>query len=277
MNEFRADLHCHSTCSDGSKTPKELISLAKSLGLSGLSITDHDTIEGYKEALPYAKELDIDLITGVEFSTVHNGESVHILCYRYPIDSPLIKSFCEKHQTRRTNRNRGILQRLKEEGMPITEEEMLATIHQDNQKHTIGRPHIAMAMVKKGYVISIQDAFKRYIGDDKSCYVSGDSFSTEETIDLIHQAQGLAIIAHPHLLEDGNLLQDMLKMPFDGIECFYAKFSPYQNQRWLDIAKKKNWLITGGSDYHGDIKPNLMLGNSFVDQATFNALKYHRS
>lgn len=273
MTDFRADLHCHSTCSDGTKTPQEIVSLAKTLGLSGLSITDHDTVEAYKEAVPYAQELGIQLITGVEFSTVHKGESVHILSYRFPLDSQIIKSFCEKHQQRRADRNMAILRRLALAGMPISETDVAACVHQDDRKHTIGRPHIALAMVKKGYVESIQDAFKRYIGDGKSCYEPGESFSTEETIDLVHQAKGLAIIAHPHLIENGITLQDMLKMPFDGIECYYAKFGPQQSQRWLEIAKKKNWLITGGSDYHGDIKPNLMLGNSFVDQETFDRLK----
>ncbi len=274
MSEFRADLHCHSTCSDGSKTPKELISLAKTIGLSGLSITDHDSIAAYKEASPYAAQLGIELISGVEFSTVHKGDSVHILCYRFPLDSELLQSFCEKHQKRRTNRNLGILQRLVKAGMPISEADVAACVHQDSQKHTIGRPHIALAMLKKGYVESIQDAFKRFIGEGKSCYEPGESFSTEETIDLIHQAKGLAVIAHPHLVENGSTLKDMLQMPFDGIECYYAKFGPQQNQRWLEIARKKNWLITGGSDYHGDIKPNLMLGCSYVDKTAFDRLKH---
>lgn len=273
MTDFRADLHCHSTCSDGSKTPKELIYHAKAIGLSGLSITDHDTIDAYAEALPYAKELGIELISGVEFSTMHKGESVHILCYRFPLDSPVIHDFCAKHQIRRQERNSGILKRLELAGMPITEAEVQACIYQDEHMHTVGRPHIALAMLKKGYVKSIQDAFKRYIGEGKSCYEPGLSFSTEETVDLIHQAKGLAVVAHPHLIEKGETLQEMLLMPFDGIECYYANFAPNQNQRWLTIAKKKNWLITGGSDYHGDIKPTIALGASFVDKTSFDLIK----
>src|SRR5262249_11633383 len=136
-----------------------------------------------------------------------------------------------------TERNAGILRRLELAGMPVSEEEVEACIYPDSHQHTIGRPHIALAMLKKGYVTSIQDAFKRFLGDGKSCYEPGESFSTEETIALIHQAKGLAIIAHPHLIENGKTLQEMLLMPFDGIECYYANFLPNQNKRWLEIAK----------------------------------------
>lgn len=277
--EFRADLHCHTSSSDGSATPSELLNLAKASGLSGLSITDHDSVEAYKTAMPIAKELGIEMVSGVEFSTVHNYLSVHILAYSFGLNAPEIHAFCEKHHERRLKRNRDILKKLSQKGMPISEEEMLACVRQaeHEMKHTIGRPHIAQAMIKKGFVTSIQEAFKKYLGEDKPCYAPGESFSTEETIEIIHRAGGLAIIAHPHLIDDPVILKQLIEMPFDGIECYYAKFPQESNKRWLKIAEKKQWLITGGSDFHGTIKPNIPLGASFVDEDNFNVLREHFS
>ena len=274
MDEFRADLHTHSTCSDGSKTPQELLHLAKSIGLSGLSITDHDSVEAYSSIPPLAKELGIQLISGVEFSTLHRGCSIHILGYSFDLSHPLIHEFCLKHEQRRRNRNRAILKKLVEHGMLVTEEDVEQTCRPDVllTQRTIGRPHIALAMIKRGYVKTVQEAFKKFIGEGRPCYADGESFSTEESIDIIHQAKGLAIIAHPHLVDDVSVLREMLEMKFDGMECYYAKFPLAEQERWIKKAQKKNWMITGGSDYHGDIKPNIPLGCSYIGQETFNLL-----
>ncbi|HRD55940.1 MAG TPA: PHP domain-containing protein [Parachlamydiaceae bacterium] len=272
MKDFFADLHCHTICSDGSLSPEEIVLLAKESGLSALSITDHDSITAYQMALPAAQKENISLLTGVEFSTMHNKTSIHILGYAFAPDSSVIAEFCKKHTLRRKNRNDKILKLLQEIGLPITEEELLA---ETTLAHTIGRPHIAQAMIKKGYVTSIQEAFKKYLGDHKSCYAEGASYSTVETIELIHQAKGLAVIAHPHLIDDAKILQELLKMDFDGIECYYGRFHQNHNERFLKIAKKKNWLITGGSDFHGSIKPNLPLGASFVNEEHCNKLLSH--
>lgn len=277
MTEFRADLHCHSTCSDGSDSPEQIISLAKQIGLSGLSITDHDSIASYAIAVPKAEEAGIKLISGVEFSTVHKGNSVHLLSYGFSLNDPRIAAFCERHHERRTNRNREILAKLTQAGMEITEEEIENTIPPElrNKRRTIGRPHIAYVMMQKGYVPTIADAFKRYLAEGKSCFSPGEPVSTEETLALIKETKGLAIIAHPHLIEEAHTLHDLLQMPFDGIECYYARFAMDLQQRWLKIAKKRNWIITGGSDYHGTIKPNIHLGSSWVNEELFNVLWNH--
>lgn len=272
MTPFRADLHCHTTCSDGSANPSEIIELAAKCKLSGLSITDHDSINAYEEALPIAAIHKIEMVSGVEFSTVHKGVSIHILAYAFPLENPIITEFCHKHHLRRLNRNRDILIRLANHGMPISEEEF---IDPSKPNQTIGRPHIAQAMMKKNYVISVQDAFKRYLGEGKSCYAPGESFSTEETIDLIHKAKGLVVIAHPHLIGHAKTLHEILEMPVDGIECFYANFAANANQRWMKIAEKKGLIMTGGSDFHGDIKPNIALGCSNVNEKQFRLLQKH--
>lgn len=277
MNEFRADLHCHTTCSDGTTSPHEIIHMALENGLSGLSITDHDTIDAYDEALPLAKKMGIEMISGVEFSSMQDEVSVHILAYSFPLNSPVIKDFCLKHKLRRTNRNREILKRLAAHGMPLSEEEVLAVITDcpPNAQCTVGRPHIAQAMLKKGYIHSIQEAFNKYLGEDKSCYTPGESFTTQDTIDIIHQAKGLAVIAHPHLINHAKTLKKLLEMNFDGIECYYARFTEESEARWLKIAKHRNWLITGGSDFHGTIKPNIPLGASWVAEEPFRILQLH--
>ena len=264
MKQFRADLHCHSTCSDGTVAPKELIDLAIENGLSGLSITDHDTLNAYTSALPYAKERDFPLLTGVEFSCFHQNESVHILGYAFSLSNEQLNAFCQKHKERRYQRSQLILEKLKEHGMPIE-------INTENLE-SIGRPHLAMEMIREGYVASMEEAFKKYLGEGCSCYVPGESFSVEETINVIQAAGGFAVIAHPHLIHLPRIVTDLLKMPFDGIEAYYARFPPHREKPWVKIGLHREWILTGGSDFHGTVKPHIPLGCSWVSEETFQTL-----
>ncbi len=265
---FRADLHCHSYYSDGTLSPEALIHLAKSLGLSGLSITDHDTIAAYKEAIPAAKAAGILLGAGVEFSCTFEKMSVHILGYDFDLNAPEITSFCSKHKERRYLRNRRILKKLAAIKFPIEETELEAL---ENTGKVIGRPHIAELMVAKGYVKNSKEAFERYIGDGRIAYDSTESFSVEESIAVIHAAHGKAFVAHPHLLV-GGWIHRLLDLPFDGIECYYARCQPDQIKRWLKVAQKKQLLVSGGSDFHGGSKPGITLGVSWVDETLFHQI-----
>jgi predicted metal-dependent phosphoesterase TrpH len=271
MNEFRADLHCHTTCSDGTVTPDDIIQLACDLNLQGLSITDHDTIAAYQKAFPVAQAKNLPLISGVELSATHHQTSVHILAYSFSLASSIIKEFCQRHHQRRELRNQAILNLLALQGMPLSPEDFSFL----PSTHSIGRPHIALAMVKKGYVQTIQQAFHDYLREGKPGYASGVNFSVEETLEIIHRANGLAIIAHPHLIENVGILRDLLEMNFDGIEGYYARFPSSAYERWLKIGAHKGWIITGGSDFHGTIKPNLPLGSSWVNAETFTILQQH--
>ncbi len=277
MIEFRADLHCHTTCSDGTSSPKQVIDLAKSIGLSGLSITDHDTLESYAEAFSYASEQGIRLLPGVELSTVHKGASIHVLAYAFSYPSQILQGFCKIHHEKRITRNLEIIQLLNKHGMPLTFDEVKNAYFEYSGKSAtlIQRPHIALAMLKKGYVSSIPEAFNLYIGEEKPCFVPGSYHSVEETIDTIHEAGGLAVIAHPHLIMNQRIVNDLSAMKFDGLEAYYACLTPLQEKRWIKLAQKKGWLITGGSDYHGAIKPNIPLGASWVGQETFDYLYSH--
>lgn len=262
-----ADLHCHSTSSDGSYSPQELIRLAHEKGLKGLSITDHDTLHAYESI---GGDLPLQLLPGVEFSCEHQGKSVHILGYGFSLKaSPLIE-FTAMHAKRRKERNQAIIEKLVAKGFKMNLEEVEAL-----GGHVIGRPHIAYLMQKKGYVNSIQEAFKQYIGDGKSCFATGKTYSVEETIERIHLANGLAVIAHPHLIDSSELLQVLLKMPFDGIETRYALYPLQACQRWIKIANRKGWFETGGSDFHGMMKPQIPLGASGVSSLQFQQLWDH--
>lgn len=262
---FRADLHCHTTFSDGSMTPEQLLIHAKEIGLSGISITDHDTIEAYAVAPAIAKELGLLLGNGVEFSSVFQDLSIHILGYDFDLESKAILDLCERHRNRRKDRNKAILERLSRLSMPILEEELLAM-----GERSIGRPHIALLMIQKGYVSTIKEAFNTYIGDGRPCFVPGDSISSEETLSVIHEGGGKAFIAHPHLLGHANKIKHLLQLPFDGIECHYGRLPPEQEKRWIKIAHEKGWLISGGSDFHGSVKEFIQLGCSWVDEESFH-------
>ena len=273
MEEFRADLHCHTTCSDGTVSPRDIIQLASDIGLQGLSITDHDTIAAYEEAIPAAHAKKLLLISGLELSATHRQTSVHILAYSFSLASAIIRDFCQRHQQRRQLRNQTILHLLNLQGLPLSLDNLTQDLPFSSSTHSIGRPHIALAMVRKGYVRTIQQAFHEYIGEGKPCYAPGAAFSVEETLEVIHKANGLAMIAHPHLIENVGILKDLLNMNFDGIEGYYARFPPSAHERWLKIGAHKRWMITGGSDFHGAIKPNIPLGSSWVQAETFAILQ----
>ncbi len=269
VDPFKADLHTHTTCSDGSFTPKELIDLACKENLQGLSITDHDTIDAYAEAIPYAKQKGILLAPGVEFSCEHKRKSVHILGYDFSLENANFKAYCLRQQHKRVIRNKGILDRLRRLRI-IIEESDLRKIH-DNPL-TIGRPHIAEAMILKGYVRSIQEAFQSYLGDQGCCFVQGEPFPVQEGISIIHEAGGKAFIAHPNLYTNHQFVEEILSLGFDGIECYYGRFSYGKEKKWLDIAKKRDLLISGGSDFHGSAKPQVFLGCSYVEKEAFASI-----
>lgn len=261
---FRADLHTHSTCSDGSYTPQDLVELAKAKGLSALSITDHDTVEAYHQ-------LDItqgiQIIPGVEFSTAWKDKSVHILGYGIDPASPLLLAFCAKHQERRKNRNSAILKLLSSHGMAISDKELYT-----DYKGTIGRPHIADLMVKKGYVADHKKAFQKYLGDGKCCFIPGAQFSLEETLSVIKTAGGLSVLAHPHLYHGVRFVKEVLQQGLQGIECDYACFPASKNAPWHKLAEQLFLLKTAGSDFHGEKKPGIPLGASCMDEKTFSTL-----
>ncbi len=266
--DTRYDLHVHTTSSDGTKTPLEVLELAAEAGLGGLSFADHDTVAGYTDVVfAHAKKLGLKLGPGVEFSAKHKGHSVHILGYAIDIKNAHLLEFCQKHQKRRYKRNLAMCHKLAKMGMSVGDGWLVDEAGMPIQG--IGRPHIAKKMVTRGFVKDIKSAFTKYLGDGKCAFVESGIFSVEETIDLIHIAGGKAFIAHPQLCKRNRLLKEILKLNFDGLECYYGGFGNFDAKRWLEIAEEKNWMISGGSDYHGDIKPETCLGSSYVTKEIF--------
>lgn len=269
FNFPRADCHCHTLFSDGTLSPVALLDLAQKLNLTGLCITDHDTIEAYQTALPYAQTLGIEMISGIEISAEHQNTSIHVLGYAFNLNDLNLLNFCDKLQAHRDNRNQEILNKLTKIKMPLTLEEI---------KHrfphgTIGRPHIAYMMVQKRYVKNTKQAFERYLGDKCSCYVKGMLLAVEEAIELIHQAGGFAVLAHPHYIQPKRMIHSLSNMPFDGIEAYYGRLNATQESPWLALAQQKNWFVTGGSDYHGETKPHTILGSSWTPSEIFTLFK----
>ncbi len=267
-----ADLHCHSIYSDGTLTPKELVDLAKKKGFAGLAITDHDTIEGFFDAAGYAAEQNIVLIPGVEISAHHQNESVHVLGYSFDPKSPDLAAFCAIQRERRERRNEMILEKLGKAGMPLSMAEVKAL---SPHAEAYGRPHIALAMVQHGYVKDIMSAFNLYIGSSRSCYAAGEKWTVAEAIGAIQQAKGKAVLAHPQLLKKTSLIAYLLSLPFDGIEAYYCCFFQQTQEKWHQEAAKRGWFVTGGSDFHGAIHPDVSFGASYTPEDTFHMLHEH--
>jgi 3',5'-nucleoside bisphosphate phosphatase len=257
---LRADLHTHTTCSDGTLTPQELILAAQDAQLDVLSITDHDTLQAYGE-LPKSA---LTIIPGIEFSSQLRGISVHILGYSFQLDHSGLQQFLKEQRQRRTERNEQIVANLHRLGVPIPLEEVVAA-----GRGSIGRPHIAKVLLKAGFVGSVQKAFDLYLGDGKPAYAGGVRPSIAEVIAVLHEAGGFAVLAHPHFIRDRALLHEVLQEPFDGLEAHYA-LQP--SAEWVRIAKERGLFVTGGSDFHGAIKPNYTLGASLAPESTVRIL-----
>jgi predicted metal-dependent phosphoesterase TrpH len=242
-----------------------LVDLAIKEGLQGLSITDHDTVDAYAQIQSPA----LRLLPGCEFSTVWQEGAVHVLAYGFNPRDPRVLELCVDQQRRRVDRNRAILERLRNYRMEIREEEMAL------QTSAWGRPHIAQALVQKGYVGSVREAFQRYLGEGKLCYVPGSRPSTAEMIEWLKQLSAIVVLAHPHLLPSRPWVHELLALPWDGIEAHYAGQSEVACKRFVKMAEKRGWLVTGGSDYHGSVKPQSRLGTSWTDEKVFDHLYNH--
>jgi predicted metal-dependent phosphoesterase TrpH len=270
--ERRADLHCHSLYSDGTCRPTELVDLAVGLGHWGLSITDHDSIDAFDEAAPYAAAHSIVLFPGIEISSKFQEESIHVLGYCFDPKAPGLQEICCRHRAWREERNKLMIKKLAAAGMPITMDEV-KKLSPDTT--TYGRPHLALALLHHGYVSDVATAFRHFLGSGKSCYVEGEKSTVAEAIDIVHAAGGLAVLAHPHLIKNSSIVERVLRLPFDGLEAYYAFIGKRENLRWKEIADRRGLFATGGSDFHGMIKPEWRFGSSWAPESTLDLLYAH--
>jgi predicted metal-dependent phosphoesterase TrpH len=266
-HELSIDLHIHSTASDGTLSPADIIAMAVRLRLAAIAITDHDSIAGSREALLSGVPSELGFLTGVEMSaepppSYPGPGSIHILGYALRLDDPELNRTLERLQTARKNRNPEILQHLNQLGIPIRIEE----VEREAAGGQAGRPHIATLLIKKGVVKNIDEAFDRYLGNGKPAYVDKFRIECHQAIELITAAGGIAVLAHPGLLEldDDELLDDMLQemtaMGLKGLEVIFPEHSPEQTRRYAELARRHRLLMTGGTDFHGDIHPEVRMG-----------------
>lgn len=266
----RYDLHCHSVYSDGSLLPQEVVALAKDKQLSGISLTDHDTFSGYFDI----QNCGLTVIPGIELSCEFEQKSIHVLGYSFDPGSCDFQQFCLNQRIWRRERLVKMCQLLSQSGTEIDANEVMKN---PDPSYTYGRVHIALELMRKGYIKTVGDAFKRYIGDRSPCYVPGRRCSVQEAIDAIHKAGGFAVLAHPHLIDSKSLVRRLLALNFDGIEAYYGRFTQQQNDHWAHRAKEKGMFVTGGSDFHGLPKPDSHLGCALCPEDTFQKLLHHAS
>ena len=253
------DLHVHTTASDGTMSPKQIVSYAKQKGLIAIGITDHDTISGIEEAQKEGKLLGIEVIPGIEISTEFNGE-MHILGYYIKETFQLIKKL-NGIRDKREIRNVKIISKLNERGIDVSLEE----VKEIAKGESIGRPHIAMVLMQKGYVDSVRTAFDKYLGKGKIAYVDREKVSPEEGIKIILEAGGLPVLAHPKYLNLSGAELDILLVKLKeyglvGIEAYYSMNTKNETGIYLRVAIKHGLAVTGGTDFHGNNKPEIDIG-----------------
>lgn len=260
------DLHIHTTASDGSCSPAEILSQVIKLNLGAFSITDHDTLDGNRDPALSDIPEPVNFLSGVEISSyppepfVSSG-SFHILGYGFDIEDAALNQSLQKFQDARENRNPKIISKLNTAGIDISMDEVI----REAGDGLVGRPHIANVLLKKGYVDSIQDAFNRFLAKGQAAFVDKYRIDCENAIRLIREAGGLPVLAHPITLgidfpELEELLKTMKQFGLAGLEACYTTHSPEKTKRYCQIAEELSLLVTGGSDFHGSFKENVDLG-----------------
>ena len=251
------DLHSHTTASDGTFTPTQLIEEARNRHLSVLAITDHDTFAGYDEACLALAARDLELVCGIELSVKLHGKSVHVLGY-FPQGAPdAFRSVIGEIQEARRDRNDRLIVRLQELGLAIT----LAEVRARGRGMT-GRPHFAQVLLEKGYVKTIQEAFDRYLDESAEGYVYRKEPLFAEGVGWIRAGGGIASLAHPVRVKGdvSALLPELCAAGLNAIEAFHSDHTTEDTARFLALAVRHSVMVTGGSDFHGDVKPGLRLG-----------------
>lgn len=254
------DLHTHTTSSDGTLSPAELVEYAHKKGLSAIAVTDHDSIDGVDEAVATGNMLGIEVVAGVELSVKYSGHDIHLLGYLFDCRHKEFRLALGKLQKGRAERNKIILDKLNKLGFAVHSEELINSAVSGQN----GRPHIARLLMEKGYVQTMGEAFDKYLGQGKLAYAERFTYQAGDAISLIKNAGGLSVLAHPLQLEKlvDNLtyaLHQLSGMGLDGIEVYYPNHSRQFRKRLISIAEKDCLLMTGGSDYHGSIRPGTTL------------------
>ncbi|MCM3698392.1 PHP domain-containing protein [Paenibacillus macerans] len=251
--EGKFDLHTHTQASDGINAPAENVRLAKEKGLAGLAITDHDTVAGIAEAREAGARLSLVVVPGVEISTRAGGKDIHVLGYFLNDRDKLLLERLERLRAVREERNEKIIANLQKLGISITLQEVKDGLSRPlRPDESVGRPHIADALVRKGAANDMRDAFDRYLAEGKPGYASLPRIGPEEAMQWIREAGGAPVLAHPGLYGDDDLVRKILENGRPaGIEVYHSDHGPDEEQRYMALAEQFGLIATGGSDYHG--------------------------
>lgn len=269
-----ADLHVHTNLSDGTFSPERVVEHSKAKGLDAIAITDHDCCKGIDPAIIIGRELDVEIIPGVELTAELEESEVHILGYFIDWQNASFVKKLDEIIKVRNERAKEILRKLREYKIDIQDEELFGLICGGS----VGRLHIAQLMVRKGFVRSIRKAFKKYIGDRGKCYVRKFKLSPKEAVDMIKDVGGVAVLAHPNTvnIKDKNtsdIVSLLVKDGIQGIEVYHSEHKTEDENKFKDLAEKYNLLITGGSDCHGFGKSEVLIGKVKVPYKLVEELK----
>ncbi len=243
----RIDLHIHTYFSDGLLSPEELLDTVRQKQLAAFAVTDHDTLKGYQAVRELLVKGDPKLVPGVELSVSYNGDDLHVLAYCFEPDHEAFNQALIDFQKNRNQRARRMVEKLNGMGLQITFEQ----VEEGAVGTVIGRPHVAEAMARTGAVPTYESAFAKYIGDGKPAFVPKSNFSPAEAIDLVHQAGGVAILAHPIIENRIKYLDMLVDLGLDGLEVFHSFHSRTDVDRLKHLADRHRLLVSGGSDFHG--------------------------
>ncbi|SFE14067.1 hypothetical protein SAMN04487969_101270 [Paenibacillus algorifonticola] len=277
----KVDLHTHTTASDGTGSPSRNVQLAKAAGLAAIAITDHDTMAGVEEALAEGERLGITVVPGVELSTVADGQDIHVLGYYANWRDDLWQQRLTGLRSVRDNRNELIVAKLVELGLDITLEEVIAVALEHSggavSGKTVGRPHIAELLIRKGAVSTMQEAFDRYLASGSAAYVNPPRVHPYEAITWIKEAGGVSILAHPGLYGNDELVEELIRSGgVQGIEVYHSDHGPQEEAKYLQLAEQYGLIVTGGSDYHGEREGKVFhgaIGSRTVDAGVLGKLK----
>ncbi|NDI33483.1 PHP domain-containing protein [Chengkuizengella sediminis] len=246
------DLHTHTLASDGLHLPSENVKMAKEKGLAGVAITDHDTVSGLKQAIAEGEKIGIDVVPGIEISTVANKLDIHILGYYINYEDTIFLERLDQLRDVRSIRNDMMIKKLQDLGIEITMDDVLELAPKKKTRQTVGRPHIAEVLVHKGIVKTIKEAFELYLGKDGKAFVNPPRIHPSEAVDWIRQAGGVAVIAHPGLYENDELVEELIQHGVDGLEVYHSDHSSEEEEKYLRLANKYQLVVTAGSDFHGE-------------------------
>lgn len=256
---LKADLHIHTTASDGKLTPSQVVVQALQTDLDVIAITDHDTIAGVDEARAAAKGTQLRVVEGVEISTLFEGRECHLLAYAFR-DADLLSRLLREQKQKRVRRARSIIGKLNGMGFDITYDEVLG----EAGRAPIGRPHIARVMISKGYAADTNEVFLRYLGNDSGAYHKINYPDVTDVIGHVHKAGGLAILAHPGNSYNFIEIKQLKDAGLDGIECYHSSHNALHKRRYLTYCQSHDMIATGGSDFHGTVQDYYHFGGLHI-------------